>query len=238
MDKDQESDFVIYDSLTEDESKDLRQKCVTDILPDKYNECNLDDLFLCCSCWMFTNDENDSLCTESVLRVMDYLKTKSDTVKIFYGNYDEESVQRMYEEIQTNDNIQPENFNVYLVAQGFIRYVKNNSIPFLPKDVHDALFESYLKYDASRQKEIIKRIPFILNRRNRTFLLTLIELFNSIDEKKKYSEMSRSDLLHIFGPIIFKGTYENKQVHGYHRMVILQDLMGSEFKKVDKGLFL
>ncbi|KAK6089834.1 hypothetical protein P3W45_001182 [Vairimorpha bombi] len=237
MDKDRENDFVMYDSLTEGEANELRIKCVNDILPDKYNECNIDGVLSCCSCWGFTNNENDSLCTDTVLRVMDYLKSKSDTPKIFYGNHDEEAVQRMYEEIQTNDNIQIETINVYLVAQGFIRYVRNNSIPFLPKNVHETLFESYLKYDASRQKEIIKRIPFILNRRNRTFLITLIELFKSIDEKKKYSETSKSDLLHIFGPIIFKGTYENKQVHGYHRMVILQDLMDSEFKKVDKGFF-
>lgn len=228
-----ESDFVLYDSLLEDESDDLREDCIEDLVtpPPKY--CG----YRFCVCFDVYIDEDVSICDEDLLKVMDYLRKRSDTVKLFYGNYDEQRVENMCNTIRTNKTARLESFDIYLIAQAFIRFVKLNSIPYYPKNIENALYKSYVNYNSDVQKQIMKRLPFIFNRMTRLFFITLIDLFKVIDEKKAITLTTKKDLLHIFGTIVFKGVFEKKQINGYHRMIILRDLMNVDFERVDKRLF-
>lgn len=230
------NDQVLYDSLTDKEKDDLKQKCIDDILGNDF------EIFCPLSCleilFCIKKDRwNDSLCNEAVIKLMEKLIDKSETYKLFYGDNKDEDIQKNYELIIKNDDSKIDTMNVLLSGQVFIRVVSYNQKLMLPVKINDELLDSYVNYNPEKESKIVKRIPFIVNERNRTFLKLLQKLFKEIENNNESNKMTKSDLLHIFGPIVFKGILDNKQVHGFHRMVILEDVLNLDFDTIESEIY-
>ncbi|WUR03504.1 Rho GTPase-activating protein 12 [Vairimorpha necatrix] len=232
MENQTDQNHAVYDTLSETEKQDLKQKCIDDITGNNY------EIFcpLICLEYIFCINKDESFCTDAVIKMMNKLIEKSKTYKIFYGNFEEQEIQKNCDLIK-KEEINLENLNIYLVGQIFIRIVNNNQKLMLPEKINKELLNSYVRYNPNKQKEIVKRIPFIINKRNRIFLKLLQELFNKIEENKEINKTSRNDLLHIFGPMVFKGELEDKQIHGYHRMVILEDVLNTDFDHIEEEIY-
>lgn len=229
-------EYALYDSLTQEETLSLRNKCIEDILENNGLMCQIPGCLAAILCLKVEN-QDESFCSDKIIKLIELFLVKSKTHKLFYGSFKENEIQQVYDLINnSNVDINYDDIDIYLLGQTFIKIVRDNSIPLLPNAVNEELFDAYVNYNPIKQKKIIKRVPFIVNSRNRIFLILLQNLFKNIEKKKKFSGTSKNDLLHIFGPIVFKGNLYKKQVHGYHRMVILEDVLNTDMLKVDKNI--
>lgn len=226
MNSEEFENTIPYTSLTEDKKTTLRQQYLSEIA-------NIDES-ICIPCFCCTNldVENNSLCNDSVIELYDILIEKCYIHKLFYGVYREEEIKEVYDYVQKDEKNKYNNKNPRLLAQVLIWTIKWNNIPFFPHEFNKVLFLAYLENNRQLQLEIVRRIPFVINERNRTFFIKLKKLIEEIDAHKSNSETTKNDLLHIFGPIVFKGTFEGKHVFGYHRMVILADVLEADFFNV------
>ncbi|EQB62215.1 hypothetical protein NAPIS_ORF00208 [Vairimorpha apis BRL 01] len=180
-----------YENLSIDEKTSLRQHYLNEIA-------NIDDITLFpCLCYKNMDVEKNSVCNDSVIEILDILTYKSTIHKLFYGTYRDEEIKEVYELVQKNEKIQYDSKNPRLIAQVFIWIVKWNDIPFFPHEFNKILFEAYLENDRKIQLEIVKRIPFVLNERNRIFFIKLKRLIEEIDAHKKIQKR-RKMIYYIF----------------------------------------
>lgn len=233
-------DSIEYKTLDENSKEALRRKCISYIrVIDRttwIDVCfnSLETFFRCgypCSsaCDWITGDDLREKNIEIVLKV---LLNKSKTKKMFYHEIDEEQSKKIAKGIYNEIQIDYDKMDVYLLAAALKVYCILYLDYYLPKDIHFSLLKVFKANKRTTQKEIIKRLPFIMDNQIRMFFIGLFDLFRGISENTNESETTLDNLLDLFGPLVIKNPENYIDFNAFTKREVLKDLMKADFEHV------
>ncbi|EOB14796.1 VIP36-like vesicular integral membrane protein, partial [Nosema bombycis CQ1] len=181
------------------------------------------------ACDWITGDDLREKNIEIVLKV---LLNKSKTKKMFYHEIDEEQSKKIAKGIYNEIQIDYDKMDVYLLAAALKVYCLLYLDYYLPKDIHFSLLKVFKANKRTTQKEIIKRLPFIMDNTIRMFFIGLFDLFRGISENTNESETTLDNLLDLFGPLVIKNPENYIDFNAFTKREVLKDLMKADFEHV------
>ena len=89
-------EYVLYDSLTQEETLSLRNKCIEDILENNGLMCQIPGCLAAILCLKVEN-QDESFCSDKIIKLIELFLVKSKTHKLFYGSFKENEIQQVYD---------------------------------------------------------------------------------------------------------------------------------------------
>nr|XP_013180875.1 unnamed protein product [Papilio xuthus] len=151
---------------------------------------------------------------------------------MFYHEIDEEQSKKIAKGIYNEIQIDYDKMDVYLLAAALKVYCLLYLDYYLPKDIHFSLLKVFKANKRTTQKELIKRLPFIMDNQIRMFFIGLFDLFRGISENTNESETTLDNLLDLFGPLVIKNPENYIDFNAFTKREVLKDLMKADFEHV------
>lgn len=214
--RNEQTERIYYDSLTDDQKDLLKDMCIKYLTDDSQSNIIYDlfDKILDCSCcnYKLTNH----VITESFLSMIDNLNTNVEQLDDDKCN---KIVAAVRNDIKLNFDELPN------IDKPFLKYIDIYFNDWLPTKIKIPLLISYNKNETVYKEEFVGRIPFIIEEKFRAFFIRLKKA--ELDEKMNNQ----------IAEILFKSPKQDLEINSKIQEEILNDLLNTDFSEFPNSYF-